>query len=269
MHERISVSTISFQGEALSTVIGYWRELQPRRVSVLGYQVLEDRPLLRSILKQEGYKLETITHPFLGFRPLEMREAWAEARESMSRVIDAAAELGARSIYTLTGGHGTLTWEDAADAFSEAIAPCAAQAKAAGISLAIENASVLYADNHIAHSLRDTVTLAERADINVCMDIFACWTEAGLHETIARAGPRLTLIQVSDYVYGDRGLPCRAVPGDGAIPLQRIFKWALDAGYAHGFDLELIGPRIEQEGRLQAVRRAAERVGEMLRALDA
>jgi sugar phosphate isomerase/epimerase len=128
---------------------------------------------------------------------------------------------------------------------------------------------VLYADNHIAHSLRDALALAEMADIGVCIDLYACWAEAGLRESIERALPRLQLVQISDYVYGDRALPCRAVPGDGAVPLARILEWLLAAGYAGAFDLELIGPRIDREGRLRAVRRAAQYVGEMLRGLGA
>ena len=43
--------------------------------------------------------------------------------------------------------------------------------------------------------------------------------------------PRLQVVQVSDYVYGDRALPCRAVPGDGAVPFKRILEWMLGAGY--------------------------------------
>ena len=41
------------------------------------------------------------------------------------------------------------------------------------------------------------------------------------------------------------------------------------AGYRGVLDLELIGPRIDQEGHLNAVRRAADNVGEMLRSLGA
>ena len=122
----------------------------------------------------------------------------------------------------------------------------------------IEPASTVFADIHIAHSLRDVVQLAEMAGIGVCLDVFTCWTEAGLEQTIERAMPRCQLIQVSDYVLGDRASPCRAVPGDGAIPLERILGWALDAGYAGAFDLELLGPRIDGEGRAAACRRSAE-----------
>ncbi|HKY89474.1 MAG TPA: TIM barrel protein, partial [Nevskiaceae bacterium] len=127
----------------------------------------------------------------------------------------------------------------------------------------------LYADVHLAHSLRDTVTLAQMAGIGVCIDLFACWTEAGLRDSIERAVPRCAVIQVGDYVYGDRALPSRAVPGDGHIPLQRLIGWALDAGYAGAFDLELLGPRIDREGHLAATARAAERVGAILQALGA
>ncbi|MGB8363806.1 MAG: hypothetical protein ACLQUZ_06235 [Rhizomicrobium sp.] len=62
-------------------------------------------------------------------------------------------------------------------------------------------------------------------------------------------------VQFSDYVYGDRTIPERAVPGDGAIPLDRLVGWVLDAGYTGAFDMELGGPRIRAEGELAAARR--------------
>ena len=129
-------------------------------------------------------------------------------------------------------------------------------AEQAGVALAIENASALYADIHIAHTLRDTITLAEMAGVGICIDLFHCWAEAGLVDLLERAMPRLEQIQLSDYVLGDRALPARAVPGDGAIPIETFLGQALAGGYAHGFDLELIGPRIEREGRFEAARRA-------------
>jgi len=59
-------------------------------------------------------------------------------------------------------------------------------------------------------------------------------------------------------------LPARAVPGEGAIPIRRILEWTLQAGYTGAFDIELIGPRIDAEGRLPAVRRSAQILGQML-----
>jgi sugar phosphate isomerase/epimerase len=267
MHDKISVHSVCFPGASIGDLAGHWRALGARRVTLSSDFLLADDGLAaRESLAAGAHRLETITHPFMPGRHLQAdEESWRNAREQLERVIKMAKLLGARSIYMLTGGHGSLSWEEAASSFCEAVAPCAALARAAGVALLIENASALYADMHIAHSLRDTVTLAEMAGIGVCIDIFSCWTEAGLRQSIERAMPRCNLVQVSDYVYGDRGLPSRAVPGDGAIPLLRILGWILDAGYTGVFDLELLGPRIG--GRLAEIHRSAEYVGTMLRSL--
>jgi sugar phosphate isomerase/epimerase len=271
MHERISVNSLCFPGAALSEVGGYWRELAARRVSFISPPLLaEGVGPAHDALATGRYQVETIAHPFLAGGHLEPHEeSWRDARADLTFLIDAQAELGGRSIYMLTGGHGSLTWEQAAECFSRAIAPCVARAKEAGIALMIENALPLYADYHIAHSLRDTLALAEMAGIGVCIDLFGCWTEAGLRASIERAIPRCNLIQLSDYVYGDRSLPSRAVPGDGVIPLQRILDWMLAAGYTGAFDLELIGPRIDKEGHLEAVRRTGDYLGKILSSLGA
>ena len=63
---------------------------------------------------------------------------------------------------------------------------------------------------------------------------------------------------------GDRALPARAVPGDGAIPIETFVAQALADGYRFGFDLELLGPRIDAEGRLAAAGRACTAVSAML-----
>jgi sugar phosphate isomerase/epimerase len=271
MHARISAGQTSFPDASLAQLADYWRELQPRRISFVSHTLLaEDPAAVLEVVTGGGYRVETITHVFMPGQQLSADEAsWQAPRAQLSRLIDIAKRIGARSIYLLTGGHGALSWEQAAEMFCAAIAPCAAHAKASGVALLIEPASTLHADLHIAHSLRDTLMLAEMADLGVCIDFFACWTEAGLRQTIERAVARDSVVQVSDYVYGDRAFPCRAVPGDGVIPLPRLLEWALGAGYKGGFDLELIGPRIDREGRVQAVARGADALGKMLQSLGA
>jgi len=272
MHERISIHPVCFPDISFQDLVGNWQKLGARRVGLIS-SYLRDPGLsaVRTAVQEGGYQVETINHVFLPYgqywQPDE--DTWREPRETLNGLIEAAKALNARSIYLLTGGHGTLTWEEAAACFSAAIAPCLVRARAAGVLLLIENASALYPDIHLAHSLRDAVTLAELSDTGLCMDFFASWTEAGLRESIIRAMPRCHLVQVCDYVYGDRSLPSRAVPGDGAIPVKRMIGWVLEAGYAGTFDLELPGPRIVREGSLAAVRRAAENVGAMLRELGA
>lgn len=251
--ERISVHSVTFLGESLREMESRWRALGVRRLSLIDAQLFE--PDLPKLVADGGYSVETVYHLF-------------SSRDSLMSVIDAAAGVGARVVYMLTGGRGDLTWEDAAQRFRDAVSPCKAVARQAGVALAIENASSLYADMHIAHSLRDTIALAEMTGLDICIDLFHCWAEAGLPVLLERALPRTQAVQLSDYVLGDRALPARAVPGDGTVPIEPFLAAVLASGYRQHFDLELIGPRIEREGRLAAARRACAVVSAMLERLD-
>ncbi|BBX01467.1 hypothetical protein MMOR_24030 [Mycolicibacterium moriokaense] len=254
MRGRLSVHSVTFLGTPVAEQHAIWRALGLTRLSLIDSQLTE--PGLRQLIEHNGYTVDTVYHLF-------------ESGAGLSRVIESAAAVGARVVYMLTGGRAELSWEHAAERFCEAVAPCVNAARQAGVALAIENASALYADIHFAHTLRDTTALAEMAGVGVCVDLFHCWAEADLAGLLDRALPRTVQIQLSDYVLGDRALPARAVPGDGAIPIEPFVRQALEGGYAHGFDLELIGPRIEVEGRVEATRRACEAVSAMLERLGA
>ncbi|MGE2733026.1 sugar phosphate isomerase/epimerase family protein [Mycolicibacterium vaccae] len=251
--DRLSVHDVTFLGADARQLIASWEELGVTRLSLIDGELSD--PLLRQAVSAGDYSVETVYHLF-------------GSTDGLRRVIDTAAEVDARVVYMLTGGRAGLNWEQAAARFCDAVHPCVEHARQAGVALAIENASGLYADIHIAHTLTDTLALAERAGIGVCIDLFHCWAEADLPGLLERAAPRLEMIQLSDYVLGDRSLPARAVPGDGVIPLETLVAQAVQLGYPHGFDLELIGPRIEAEGRLAAARRAGAVVSTMLERLS-
>jgi sugar phosphate isomerase/epimerase len=244
--------------------VGHARSLGSQRIGLLSTSLLAagGREAVRAALAHGGPAVETINHPFAVYPSLDSN--LIPARDLLLQLIDIAAEIGSRSIYLLTGGRGSLPWEAAAARFVEAIEPCRERAAAGGIRLMIENASMLYADIHICHSLGDTIRLAEMAQIGVCVEIFHCWGEASLEALLQRALPICNLVQVSDYVLGDRALPNRAVPGDGVIPLEKIIALLLDGGYSGAFDIELLGPRIDAEGHLVAARRGAERLSAIL-----
>lgn len=271
MHDRVSVNSICFMTQPLSVQADYWRSLGARRIGLVGPQLTgEGIDAVKQVLASGDYAVETIVHPSFAGQRLDPDPAtWREPRERLAAMIAMAKQLGAQSIYMTTGGFGALTWEQAADTFAGMVAPCAEQARSEGVALMIENTPPVYADIHIAHNLRDTVALAELAGIGVCIDLPSCWTEAGLQQTIERAMPRCHLVQISDYVCGDRAVPARAVPGDGDMPLARLLEWLLAAGYRGAFDLELLGPRIDEEGHLEATGRAAAALGDLLQSLGA
>lgn len=267
LHPRISVNGVCFPGASLAENIAAWHALgahtvgeHVRKLEAAGWEAAI------TLLKASGLRVESFVHPCEA--RLDDAAGWAVFQAGFCRSIDAAAAVGARSVYTTSGHRGSLTWEDAADGFRELMQPVLAHAREAGVHLLVEPTVPLHADKSIVHTLRDAATLAERSGVGICLDLFHCWTEAGLQESIVRAMPHVHLVQVGDYCFGDRALPCRAVVGDGDIPIERILGWILDAGYTGVFDLEQNGPRIEREGPLEATRRGAGRLAEILTNLN-
>lgn len=269
MHERLSVNALCFPGHPMEEMAQYWRDLSPGRVSITSALLPQHGE--EAVRKAIGsHKVETYSHAFQ-MGPLSPDEAtWAQPRQDLSNAIRFAQSIGARSIYMVTGGRPSrMRWEEAAEIFAAILAPVLPEARAAGVPILIEPAPFVYSMVHLAHSLRDTVKLAELAGIGLCIDLFSSWWEADLKATIERAVPICHLVQVGDYKAGDTSIPCRAVPGDGDIPIAQICEWLLGAGYRGGFDFELIGPRIDQEGHFAAVKRAGEYMTGVLEKLGA
>ena len=173
-----------------------------------------------------------------------------------------ADPVGAPAIVFTTGPFAPLTWEEAADALEAALAPGLHEARARAVDFAIEHTNSLRVDVGFVHTFRDAIDLARRLDTGVCMEVNACWAERGLAETIRAGVDRVRLVQVSDFKVGTVASSQRLVPGDGDIPLGRIVRELVDAGYSGPFELELIGDAIVAEGYEAAVPRA-------VRALDA
>lgn len=262
MHPSISINTLCLPPAPLDALVDRVARIGAQGISpdldqVLAFGVGESAQAIRDA----GLAVATLTHRAFGYAtPAET----GAARERLLRTIAIAGELGAQTIIMTTGGRGALNWPQAAEAFAEAMLPCTEAARAAGIRLGIEPTSHLYSDVSIAHRLTDAATLARKAGIGVMIDLFACWVDADIDAAIADAASLTALVQVSDYIYGDRGLPCRAVPGDGAVPLDRLIPAIARAGFTGWFDLEIIGPRLQAEGEDVGLRRAADYIGKLL-----
>ncbi len=262
MHSSLSINTLCLDLGPLDLHVSQVARLGATAISPTLEQVAEvGAAACTKLLRGSGLEVATLTHRAFAFSTPQHGIA---GRERLNRTIDFAEAIGAKSITLTTGGRDGLRWTVAAERFATEIAPCATRARAAGVALSLEPTSHLYADASIAHRLADALKLARLAGIDVGIDLFACWTDSDIEDAIIATGPNIALVQVSDYVLGDRGLPCRAVPGDGAVPLNRLIPRILRTGYSGYFDIEIIGPRLESEGAEAGLRRAGTRLTEML-----
>ena len=268
MHPRISLSAISTFSWELDADLAFYADAGITNVGI-------------SVAKLERFGWEEGTRRvvdaglrvtnLIGLGPFHLAEPgrWEAQRERVVRALDTATEVDAECLVFTTGPAGSLRWEKAADALEAALAPVLPEARSRGVPFAIEHTNSLRVDVGFVHTLADALDLARRLDAGVCMEINACWAERGLADTISAGADRIQLVQVSDFAVGTTSTPDRLVPGDGDIPLERILGHVLAAGYTGCFDLELIGPRIDDEGYDPACRRSIDRLTEMLDALGA
>ena len=92
---------------------------------------------------------------------------------------------------------------------------------------------------------------------------------AGLDELVREHTDLIALVQIDDYRLGTFDMPNRCAIGDGDVPVERLIRTLLEAGYEGPFDLEILGPRIEEEGYRTPIARSIERASEMLERLGA
>ncbi|HEX9039394.1 MAG TPA: sugar phosphate isomerase/epimerase family protein [Trebonia sp.] len=268
MHPKVCVSGLCFPGLSATDAIEAIGGLGAASTSVTGAKVrAAGAAAVVAAGRRHGVKISTTT----GALALDLSSgpAAAASRQRAERDIDLAAAVGATVMYGLVGPRTSARWDACADAYVNAAGVLVGYAAGRGVTLAIEPTSWLYADLTFIHTFHDALLVAPRAGMGICLDAFHVWTEAGLREEIAGHAGLIAHVQLSDMTRGSRALPCRAVPGDGDVPLAAVVRWLLDAGYPGVFDCELNGPAIDAIGHHAAAAQAAAWLDKLLEELGA
>lgn len=200
-----------------------------------------------SLLKHSPVGVSTVCHPDLA--TLDDSDAWPDQLTAARRTVQIAADLEAQSVYITTGGRGRAGWRSAASAFVELACELRDYATSLGLPLLLEATAPFYAELSIVHTLADQVTVCTESGLGLCLDTFACWSDSSFESGLDAAAGRCGLVQIADYALGERNARDRAVPGDGVIDFPQIFTALRDAHFTGPFDLELMGRRLDEEGR--------------------
>jgi len=254
VHPRISVNSISSVKQSLDEDLALWTDLGVGQVGLIS-------PKLDPVGWDAGRRAVLDA----GLRVASMSCYPAQTAQS----IEFTAAVNSKVLYVVTGGAGALPWEEAAAKYCADMAPMVARAKELGVRLALEPTNPLRNDVSFVYSVRDAVDLARMAGIGVCVDFYSSWYERGLGELVRKNIDVVALVQICDYKIGTFDTPNRCAIGDGDIPVERLMRMMLDAGYEGPFELEILGPRIEAEGYRAPIVRSVERASEMLERLGA
>jgi sugar phosphate isomerase/epimerase len=253
IHPRLSVNALSSFKWSFEQDLALWRSLGVHHAGLLISKIDGDRRAKGQQLKAAGIVPTTVV---CGGFALGAPETWEETRSILNGALDFVADLGGESVYFAPGRTTGAPWNEVADLFVEAVAPCVEYAKKCRIPLGIEPS--LRTDASFVNTLRDAVDICGRTGLKVIADFGNCWMERDLREVLRRAGPHLCLVQIDDVVIGAPGRPSpggRVNIGEGELPVRRLMQDVLDAGYTGLFDLEVLGPVVEAEGYESSLRR--------------
>jgi len=252
-HPRISVNSISSLRQPFTEDVALWSALGITHVGLISPKLdAAGWDTCRQLVLDAGLRVSSLS----AF--LEEPVNW-----------EFTTAVGCDLLYTVSGSGGMMPWEDAAAHFCEAIQPWATRAADAGVRLAVEPTNPLRSDVSFVYSLHDAIDLARMAGIGIVVDFYSCWYERGLDNLVRENVELVELVQMSDFRLGTFDMPNRVAIGDGDLPVERLLAMVLDAGYQGPFDLEIIGPVIEEESYRAPIMRSVERASEMLERLGA
>jgi len=254
IHPRVSVNLVSGWNWSLAEHLAFLAELGSPAISVTSGHLGEDHGAAVSAIRAAGLRVVSV-----GTGSGSLIDSGAETLARLAPVIDTAAALGSPSAFTVTGPTPPrMPTEQACALLVETIAPARDHARSQGVRLCIEHSIAPRRAFGFVCTLADAVAVASDADIGVVVELNSCWYEGGLARLFRDHVQRLAVVQCSDFAVGaELGLN-RRVPGDGDMPLEWLMATLLDAGYAGMFDLEVLGPAIEEEGYASAIRRGAD-----------
>ena len=238
VNPRLSVDAMCSFNWSFEQDLALWKDMGVRHAGLLISKLGDDPAACMARLTAAGIRCATlITESF------ELRDpaSWDATRSAHRRAIDLVADAGGHSIYFTPGRTTCLSWAEDLDRLTDAVAPTVAHARDRGVLAAIEPS--IRTSVSFVTTLRDAIDVAARTGIGIVADFGNMWMERDFRETLARAMPRIALMQIGDMVIGATGRPApggRAHVGEGELPLHRMMQDVLDAGYSGVFDLEVV-----------------------------
>ena len=269
MHPRISLHQIVFDaGSSLASNLADCRQIGFSSVGLIDQRLLAHQPAeVARLVSAHDLRVASMTCTPL-FAPGDP-DRWSEAERKLLTAIDLATAVRSPLVYGCTGSAGNLTWSEAAAVVAQRCPPVLQRSRTVDVSVLVEPTLPTYADISFVSSLRDCLDISRETGLGINLDIWHVWAERDLEHAIRAASPFITHCQIADFRIGNRTMLEKIVPGDGGIPLKQILGWLLEAGYEGVFEIEIHGPTVSEEGRIDAAQRAGDVVGTLLDELGA
>ncbi|WP_348786662.1 sugar phosphate isomerase/epimerase family protein [Leifsonia sp. NPDC080035] len=240
--------------------IGLWREPVAEVGLAQATRMVADSGLRVSSLCRGGF--------FTAFEGAERRAALEANRRAIEEtaVLAASGAPGSAAVLVLVAGGLPAGSTDIAGArarVADAIAELEPDARAAGVTLAIEPLHPMYAaDRAVVSTLGQALDIAEpfpTASVGVVVDTFHIWWDPEVLGQIARAGVegRIASYQVCDFLtpIPADALLARGMMGDGHVDFASLTRAVEATGYAGDIEVEIFNAEIWDAAPAEVVER--------------
>ena len=247
--------------------IGLWREPVAEVGLAAAARMVADSGLRVSSLCRGGF--------FTAPEGEQRRAALEENRRAIEETaaLAAAGAPGSAAVLVLVAGGlpaGSTDIAGARDRVAEAIAELEPEARAAGVTLAIEPLHPMYAaDRAVVSTLGQALDIAEpfpAESVGVVVDTFHIWWDPQVLDQIARAGAagRIASYQVCDFLtpIPADALLARGMMGDGHVDFVSLTAAVEATGYAGDIEVEIFNAEIWAADPASVVERTVRAFGE-------
>jgi sugar phosphate isomerase/epimerase len=248
---RLAINQVTLKGTSLTRLVdicqaagigglGLWRD----EVAVVG------AGRAKSMMDASGIRLTSLCRG--GFLTAMSGTDQSAAMDDNRQAIEEAAALGITELVIVPGGlpAGSVDLLGARHRFADAIAELVPLSHSAGVRLALEPMHPVLCDTRgVISTIDQALDIAEGfavSDVGVVVDSYHVWWDPRLETALVRAGARIAVVQIADWVVPlpadvSRG---RAMPGDGAIDLAAVLRLVERAGYAGDIEVEIFNESV-------------------------
>jgi len=244
--------------EAGIEAIGPWRE----PVAEVGLDTAA------KMIADSGLRVSTYCRSFTAGERAAVLDDNRRAIEETA-VLAAAGAAGSTPVLVLVAGglpEGSRDIAGARERVRDGVGALAEDARAAGVTLAIEPLHPMFAsDRCVVTTLAEALDIASDFDphvVGVTVDTFHIWWDPQVLDSIARAGRerRIATYQVCDW---RTPLPAdvllsRHYPGEGVIDFASLTRAVMDTGYDRDIEVEIFNQDVWDDAPANVVSRTVE-----------
>lgn len=197
----------------------------------------------RRLIRDSGIKLSSLCRGGM-FTALSSQER-ARAIEDNKRAIDMAQAIGAPTLVLVCGPVVGKDLHGSVSMVGEGISSISDFARSAKVSLAIEPLHpMMAASRSCITTVRQALDLIQSLgddSLKIIIDAYHVWSDPHLEDSTEGARGKIAGFHISDWTtpIADE-LGSRAMPGEGAIDLPRLYRWVNQCGYDGPIEVEVL-----------------------------